>query len=383
MGESEAVKRYQAPAPGIAFWRSQGVACHRSAGEEVEAPRLGCWEWDVVNDRVLLSPEMYALLELSPRAPCEDLAAFLALFHPDQREGARKLLWEAAKRRQAFEMQLQRVHADGRMRLLRAQGSVLEDAHASRLCLVGTCEDVSEAPAEATSIEALEAMRRDFVNAVSHELRTPLTAIVAYVEFLEEDEAGNLTLAQQQYLKELSRGARRLERLVQELLDFGRFGTGTFKLECTPGDLALAVAEIVDSFAESAREAGVRLTARLKEPALECSFDAERIGQVLINLVGNALKFTGKGGEVVVSAHRDGDRLVCEVHDTGTGIAEEDLPRLFQRFSQLPSGQRLGGMGIGLAVCRAIIEAHGGEIGVCSRNGEGSTFWFTLPVERA
>jgi two-component system phosphate regulon sensor histidine kinase PhoR len=117
--------------------------------------------------------------------------------------------------------------------------------------------------------------------------------------------------------------------------------------------------------------------------------DAQRIGQVLINLIGNALKFTPPGGRIVVSARHEGDPakgeprvLRCEVADTGIGIAAADIPKLFQRFSQLESGVKQGkGAGLGLSISKALIEAHGGQIGVESALNRGSTFWFTLPLD--
>jgi two-component system phosphate regulon sensor histidine kinase PhoR len=108
--------------------------------------------------------------------------------------------------------------------------------------------------------------------------------------------------------------------------------------------------------------------------------DGERIDRVVANLVSNALKFTPAGGKVNIRAARAGDVIRCEVADTGEGIAPDDLPRLFERFSRLESGRKKkGSTGLGLSICKAIVEAHGGTIGVESQLGKGSTFWFTLP----
>ena len=175
-------------------------------------------------------------------------------------------------------------------------------------------------------------------------------------------------------------GTRRLENLVNDLLDFARIEAGVFKLRREDADITEQIREIVASFLPQVRESGLDLQIDLPDEPLVLRFDFQRIGQVLTNLLGNAIKFTPAGGSIRVRVASAGDRILCEVTDSGEGIAAEDVPRLFQRFSQLASGSRKGGMGLGLSIAKALIEAHGGQIGVRSAVGAGSTFWFTLPV---
>lgn len=223
-------------------------------------------------------------------------------------------------------------------------------------------------------------LKDQFVSAVSHDLRTPLTAIRGYLEFLEEGLGGPLTPEQARYVQQVDRNARRLEFLVSDLLDFARLEAGTFRLTLEEGDFVGRLEAVADTFAPMAKSAGIRLLVDLPSAPLQLPLDAQRIDQVLSNLVSNALRFTSAGGTIAVRAQVEGDWLRCEVADTGEGIAKEDLPQLFHRFSQLESGIRKpGGTGLGLSICKAIIEAHGGEIGVTSELGSGSVFWFTLP----
>jgi signal transduction histidine kinase len=227
----------------------------------------------------------------------------------------------------------------------------------------------------------LDRMKNNFSSAVSHDLRTPLTSILGYAEFLEDGIGGELSAEQQTYVVQIMRGARRLEHLVDDLLDFARIDAGTFQLKRQPVDLAIALQEVTDSLRPQLDEAGLTVALDLPDAPLVASLDAPRIERVLFNLLHNAIKFTEPGGSIRLRARREGDAVRCEVSDTGIGIAPEQIPKLFKRFSQLEDGSVKGGTGLGLSIAKAIVEAHGGDIGVESERGRGATFWFTLPAE--
>ncbi|HEY9720947.1 MAG TPA: PAS domain-containing sensor histidine kinase [Oscillatoriaceae cyanobacterium] len=229
-------------------------------------------------------------------------------------------------------------------------------------------------------LKALDSLKNDFVNAVSHDLRTPLTSIRGFAEFLEDGIGGPLNTMQLGFVRELQKATNRLEGLVSGLLDFARLQAGTFRLNPETVDLKQLVGEILASFMPQAEAAGVQLKLAPETASATLLLDAPRIQQVLSNLLSNAIKFTPSGGTVSVSIRREGDGARVEVADTGVGIAAMDIPRLFQRFSQLDAGMKRGGTGLGLWISRSIVEAHGGEISVRSRPGAGSTFWFTLPA---
>ncbi|MBM3267973.1 MAG: PAS domain S-box protein [Candidatus Sericytochromatia bacterium] len=226
-------------------------------------------------------------------------------------------------------------------------------------------------------LREVEQLKQDFVDAVTHELRTPLAVIVGYSELV--GEVGPLTPQQRGFLEMIARASRRQEILVNSLLDYARIEAGTFELRREDSDLRRVVTDVVAFLRPLADEAGVALEGHVPDSDLPVRIDPVRIEQVVTNLVANAIKFTPRGGSVRVRAHRDAGHAVCEVADTGTGISEVDLPRLFVRFSQLREGKQRGGTGLGLAISKVIVEAHGGTIGVMSRVGEGSTFFFTLP----
>jgi PAS domain S-box-containing protein len=239
------------------------------------------------------------------------------------------------------------------------------------------------ARAEIQAAKELDRMRTTFVNAVSHDLRIPLTSIMGYAEFLEDELGGPLSESQRDYVQQITKSAHRLEHLVDDLLDFARLEAGTFVLQPEEADLGAKARECLESLQPQALEAKLRLEADLPEEPLIVRMDPRRIERVIINLLTNAIKFTPAGGSVRVSARSDGDRVRCEVTDTGIGISPEDQTKLFHAFTQLASGAKKGGTGLGLSISKAIVEAHGGAIGVSSAVGEGSTFWFTLPIEGA
>ncbi|MNX66882.1 Alkaline phosphatase synthesis sensor protein PhoR [compost metagenome] len=237
-----------------------------------------------------------------------------------------------------------------------------------------------KARAELEAAQSLDRLKNDFVNSVSHELRTPLTTIKGYTEFLEDGIGGDLSDAQLKFVRQIGQSTGRLERLVDDLLDFARMEAGTFRLNVVREDLAAKVQEVIASLEPQSEAAGLTLRPVLHDAELWLEMDPQRIAQVLINLIGNAIKFTPPGGLVEVRLCSEDDMVRCEVADNGVGISPEDQARLFQRFSQLSPGMRKGGTGLGLSISKALIEAHGGQIGVESIPGRGTTFWFTLPL---
>ena len=234
---------------------------------------------------------------------------------------------------------------------------------------------------EAEAAKEVNRLKTAFISAISHELRTPLTSIMGYSEFLEDQIGGDLAPSQREFVRQIQGGTRRLRYLVDDLLDAARMDAGTFKLQLGDGDFGEKVHDVVASFKPQADEAHLALEVELPDAPLRLAFDAQRVEQILTNLVGNAIKFTPSGGRVVVRAAAADGVLRCEVEDTGIGIPAADVPRLFERFSQLEPGVRhVGGTGLGLSISKALVEAHGGHIGVESEPQKGSRFWFTLPL---
>jgi signal transduction histidine kinase len=243
-------------------------------------------------------------------------------------------------------------------------------------------ESQRQLAARNAELAELDRMKNDFVSAVSHDLRTPLTAIKGYVEFLEDGIGGPLTEAQVEFVGHLHAGTSRLERLVDDLLDFARLEAGQFKLAMEETNLACLTRRVVGLLQPLAAERQLVLELAEAPADLELRLDPSRIEQVLINLVGNALKFTPEGGRVTVRVSTGGGLARVAVTDTGRGIPAEAMSRLFERFYQVHSDvlRAKGGIGLGLTIAKALVEAHGGRIEVESEENSGSTFWFELPL---
>jgi len=233
----------------------------------------------------------------------------------------------------------------------------------------------------AENLEHTEALRRQLIGDVSHELRTPLTAIIGSMEALID----GVLPAEPETFEHIYQEADRLERLVNDLQELSRVEAGTYKLDLQPLLLADLLKTVTIRLDRQFAEKGVRLAIDLPTDLLEVQADADRLSQVLFNLVGNALQYTPAGGQVTVAARRQGGEVQVSVQDTGIGIAAEHLPHVFDRFYRADRSRARvsGGSGIGLTIAKHLVEAHGGCIWAESPGeGSGSTFAFTLPVAK-
>ncbi len=221
---------------------------------------------------------------------------------------------------------------------------------------------------------------RDFLADVSHELRTPIAALRTFNDLLRE-RAGTDPAARAEFLESSGGQIERLDWLAQNLLELSKLDSGLVLLELRPDDLRATVEQAVEQAAAAALRRGVELAAHLPDGPLRIRHDAVRVGQVVGNLVANAIKFTFRGGRVDVDVRSDSDGARIVVTDTGVGIHAAELPRIFERFYRgaQASEARGSGSGLGLAIVRSIVDMHGGSVVVESRVGIGSTFTVWLP----
>jgi len=230
-----------------------------------------------------------------------------------------------------------------------------------------------------TQVRRLETVRRDFISNLSHELRTPLASLKALVDTLR-DRALNDPPAAQHFLDRIEAEVDAMTQMVQELLELSRIESGQVPLRLKPISVADAVLQAVERLRPQAERGGLQLDIDLPPGIPQILADAERVQQVVTNLLHNAIKFTPAGGRVLVSAVASGDEVIIAVRDTGVGIPADALPRIFERFYKVDRARSGEGTGLGLAIAKHIVEAHGGHIWVESKEGRGSTFGFALPL---
>lgn len=231
-------------------------------------------------------------------------------------------------------------------------------------------------------LQRLDAAKDEFVSTVSHELRTPLTAILNAASILQKPQAGALTDVQARFVGLLAEQANRLNRLVDDLLDLQKIETGNQSFRLEPLDVRGLVREVVGSYAHVLETRRLGLSLALGDEPLVARAEAETLGRVLLNLLSNAAKFTPEGGHVTVRAGREGAMVTLTVEDTGAGIPEADLERVFQKFARVDGSltRQVGGTGLGLSICKQIIEqGHGGRIWA-TRPACGTALHVALPA---
>jgi PAS domain S-box-containing protein len=233
--------------------------------------------------------------------------------------------------------------------------------------------------------EAANSAKSDFLANMSHELRTPLNSILGFSEIMRDGLAGEVNPQQKEYLNDVWESGSHLLRLINDILDISKIEAGKMELERGVIDFNSLLGETLVFFREKATRHTISLHFEVAEDLPTITADERKIKQVLINLLTNALKFTPDGGDVGVDASVEAEELRVTVWDTGIGIAPEDLGRLFQPFQQLesPLTKKHQGTGLGLHLCRKIVELHGGRIWVESTPGQGSRFTFAIPIAAA
>ncbi|MFW6161945.1 MAG: ATP-binding protein [Planctomycetota bacterium] len=294
--------------------------------------------------------------KLTRCAECEVYRSNAPVAEPSRAEGCREVMTERSPQR-----------------VLASVSSPIVDEEGAFLGAVKLLREV-------TVERKLERMRAQFVEFITHELRTPLTAVSGYLWLLLEEKSGRLTAAQRRQLGVAHRQCKRLMGLVDELLDLSAIETGHLRLTRQRFDLAALLDETVEALRPQAQARQVDLRVATAPRPLPVDADRIRIGQVLTNLAANAVKYTAARSPVTLSARRNDEGVVVEVADAGRGISAADLPHLFDRYYRADvTAARARGTGLGLPICKGIIDAHGGHIWAESVQGRGARFLFTLP----
>jgi two-component system phosphate regulon sensor histidine kinase PhoR len=230
-----------------------------------------------------------------------------------------------------------------------------------------------------TTIRKLEKTRQDFIANISHELRTPIASCKAMVETLQNGALNDKSIAED-FLQRMHIETDKLAQMVNELGELSRIESGELILKLEPMNMAEVITRVVDRLRAQADRAGLSIDLNIPPDLPRVMGDMNRIEQVLVNLVHNAIKFTHQNGEINISFRVQNEMVLVSVRDTGIGIPDDDLPHIFERFYKVDKARSGGGTGLGLAIAKHIVQAHGGDIWAESEEGKGSTFIFSLPI---
>jgi PAS domain S-box-containing protein len=347
------------------------------------------YDWDVASGTVYRSEGLYDLLGFHPDEAPPSHSWWIERLHPDDRarfEAGLPGLF--ASDRMRYESEYRIRHRDGAWVDVSDRGSLVRDDEGRVVRVVGSATDVSErkraeAERERLLTEAREAsqLKDEFLATISHELRTPLNSIVGWTRLLLSGAVD--ASRERRALETIERNARAQTQMVDDILDVSRIITGKLRLDLKRLDLAAVLGATVESIHPTADAKGIRVETRVEAEETYVHGDAERLQQVIWNLLSNAVKFTPKGGTVSTRIDRVGPDVRLTVADSGEGISPAFLPYVFDRFRQADSSttRKYGGLGLGLAIVRQLVEMHGGRVAASSEGeGRGATIAVTLPA---
>jgi len=346
---------------------SERVRAVEGLAEAQRVAHLGSWEWDIPHDRITWSDELYRLYGLQPGASRLTYESYLERIHPEDLALVRETVDRAYAERAPFEMEHRVVLPGGGLRWLHGRGRVVTDDSGAPVRMVGTSQDI-------TDRKHVEELRESILSAVSHELRTPLTSIVGFSLTLQQYGSRVSSERRREIVGHLTREARRLERLLSDLLDLDRLRLGSVGASFRRTDLGRLVAGVVADYGSDAHPVELELE------AVEANVDAPKVERIVDNLLANAFRHTPAGAEVRVRVASGDGGAVISVDDRGPGIGPDEREAIFEIFRRGSAGIASGrGTGVGLALVAQFAALHGGRAWVEDNPGGGASFRVFLP----
>ena len=344
---------------------------------------VGHWRVRRPSGEVFWSDEVYAIYGLDRANHTPGYMDSLSQYDPADADRLTAAITDAEAGRGPFELELGFIRKDGARRRVIAKGACAFDPDGEPALLYGVFQNVTEQRAAIKAAEEAAAVKSDFLANMSHELRTPLTSIVGFTDLaMARDDLAPIT---RDYIRRIDNASRSLMCLVNDILDFSKLEAGQAAIRPEPTDVEKLCRDVLELFAPQIGAKDLTLELSVSPRDLHAMIDPDRVRQILLNLVGNAVKFTAAGRvDLAMGWDETSRRLTGTVTDTGPGMSPDQAEKLFQRFSQVDGSatRKAGGTGLGLAICKGLSEAMGGEIGVESEIGRGSRFRFEIPADR-
>jgi PAS domain S-box-containing protein len=351
------------------------------------ASSAGIWDWDVRTGTIVWSDEQFQIFGLDPTVDQASFDTWRRIVRPDDLRTAEETIYRAIRDHQPLFNEYRIVLSSGEQRWIQAFGNTFYNQDGEPLRMIGLCLDVTETKVltEAAAVaNAASQAKSSFMAMMSHELRTPLNSIIGFTDVVLDGLSGELTDDQRKQLTIVKQSGRLLLELVAEILDMAHIEAGTLAINLQPVALASLLREQCDQVELQVRERGLQFTGPACDESITVLADPRRLGQVVRNLLTNAIKFTDHGS-VSLRVFVEGGKAKVVVEDTGIGIRADQQDELFKSFHRIesrPAGSRPG-TGLGLAISRRLVEAMVGTIAVDSEPGRGSRFWFTVPLAAA
>ena len=363
----------------------QGLEEHKAQLAEAQhLAHIGSWEWDLINQRLIWSDELYRIFGSKPQqfTPTYDL--FLEYVHPADRDFVSSTVQTARNTLEPFDFRFRIIHPDSSTRTLHARGITIPDQLGEPVKMLGAVQDITDIKqAEERALELVVEKERvkvlaDFVTNASHDFRTPLATIVTSLYLVNKISDWEV---RSHHLNTIEQQAARLTELVDGLFTLTQLASGQ-KFVLRPIDLNQLVKASMVTHEAMLKGRGISVTLKLEEALPDVAADATKLNEALLSLLDNAANYTAEGGSITISTYTSEQSAVIEVRDTGVGITADDLQHIFDPFYRVDKARSTstGGIGLGLFIAKKVIEKHQGQLEVESKPGEGSTFYMRLPI---
>jgi PAS domain S-box-containing protein len=349
----------------------------------LRASNVAIWHCDIASDKLTWSQEAQKLFGLKPDLEHLTFKEFLALVHPDDRESTKQAVKDSNKTKDIYDVEYRIILRDGSVRNFVSKGRTFFDESGKAVRMAGICADSTKHKMEEENAKRLALLeeREDFTATLTHDLKNPLIGIRRVVEIMSEQRLGPLLQDQSNALLQIKDTCDRLLFMIHNLIEAYRFEKKAPTITMQRTDLLNLLQSSINAVASIATDRQIVISSQLPPFPVELQADAGAIHRLFQNLLDNAVKYTGIGGHISVSVSTQGNSVVIEVSDNGVGISADDQKRLFERFRRGTAGKKVkSGNGLGLYLCKQIVEVHSGQIAVTSTEGIGTKFKVTLPI---